>query len=217
MYKFTLLQYYHHKGSTIKYSERTSDGEYNTLLYDSGVVNEEFKPSYLLMTGLFQTLFVGALQKHLTPPTYQREIIKLADGGQIALDSINFQSNSRGIIVLIPGIGGDGNCIYSINAVKMALKNNYALVVVNHRGLGNVKLLTPVTYHGGSNFDTKEAITHIQKKHPGMLIYGIGISLGANILSKYLGDEGEESVLAGAALVCSPLDPMESSRYSEKS
>lgn len=90
------------------------------------------------------------------------------------------------------------------------------MIVINHRGLNNTKLLTPITYHGGSSFDTKAALAYIQKKYPGQLLYGISFSLGSNILGRYLGEEGENSVLSGAVCVCCPFNSFEASINSEK-
>mmetsp|Transcript_23268 Transcript_23268/g.26676 ORF Transcript_23268/g.26676 Transcript_23268/m.26676 type:complete len:114 (+) Transcript_23268:357-698(+) len=109
--------------------------------------------------------------------------------------------NAKGIVIIVPGICEDGNAPYVINSVKASLENGYSAVVVNHRGCAQTKLLTPTTYHGGSSFDTKHAIEFIQNKFPETPLYGISFSLGSNILTRYLGEEGENSKLSGAVVV----------------
>ena len=114
---------------------------------------------------------------------------------------------------MLPGICGDGLSAYCINVARSCIKENYGCIIINHRGCADTKLLTPITYHGGSSFDAKEAFTYIQEKYPDLPLYSIGISLGANILGKYLGDEAENSFIQGAALICSPLNPFESIKF----
>jgi len=37
-------------------------------------------------------------------------------------------------------------------------------------------------------------------------MYAVGFSLGANLLTKYLGEEGEKCFLVGASVVSNPWD-----------
>lgn len=187
----------------------------NTLMTDSGLVVENFKPSYFVLSGVAQTVYAGLAR--LPTPDYNREILKLSDGGQLCLQSIVHSTTSKGVIVIVPGLCGDGSCAYIVNTVNKAVENDYNVYVVNHRGLCDTKLLTPLTYHGGSSFDVKEAINYIESKHPQVPLYGISFSLGSNMLGRYLGQEGENSKLSGAICVCCPFNSLEASAFSEKS
>ena len=54
----------------------------------------------------------------------------------------------------------------------------------------NNKLLD--IYHGAHSLnDIKEAVDFIQNKYPNSKIYGVGISIGANFLTNYVGTERE--------------------------
>lgn len=198
----------------LKYRELWENGLANNLLIDAGLLVENFKPSYCLLSGTSQTLFAGIAR--WDAPDYTKEILRLPDGGQIALQSI-VHPNSKGIIVVVPGICGDGFAAYIVNTVNKAVENGYSVVVVNHRGLCETKLLTPHTYHGGSSNDTKAAIDYINSKFPDQPLYGISFSLGSNILGRYLGEQGEQSKLSGAIWICCPFNSLEASSYSERS
>jgi len=50
----------------------------------------------------------------------------------------------------------------------------------------------------------KSALEFIKKKNPEEDIFCIGFSLGANIMTKYLGEEGENSIIKAAMGVCNP-------------
>jgi predicted alpha/beta-fold hydrolase len=191
------------------------DGTENTVLFDSGVIHEVFKPSYLVLSGLAQTLYNGVLNSPI--PRYEKELIKLPDGGQLALQSIILSQESKGVVIIVPGICGSGDDHYIVNTVNKAIENGYSTYVINHRGLCDTELLTPLTYHGGSHFDTKVAIDYIQLLHPDKPLYGVSYSLGSNVLTNYLGIEGHNSKLSGAVVVSCPFHSLEASHYSEKS
>jgi len=74
----------------------------NSILVDSGVISDNFKPSYMLLSGIAQTIYAGVVSLPLPP--YTREIISLPDGGQVSLQSIMLGAESKGIITIIPGI-----------------------------------------------------------------------------------------------------------------
>lgn len=46
----------------------------------------------------------------------------------------------------------------------------------------------------------------LREKYPNALLFGVGWSLGANILLRYLAEEGSEAPLAGAVSLCNPFN-----------
>jgi predicted alpha/beta-fold hydrolase len=46
----------------------------------------------------------------------------------------------------------------------------------------------------------------VHEKYPQAPLFTIGTSIGANILVKYLGEEGAATPVGAAAAVCSPWD-----------
>ena len=78
---------------------------------------------------------------------YNREILQLSDGGEIALDWIIHPSDKekkenvkQQIILLFPGINGDGTKLYAFSMQEECIKNGFDLVIVNWRGMGGVPL-----------------------------------------------------------------------------
>ena len=206
--KYSSLLYRSMEDPIVKYKQFLDDNTtLNTLLHDSGALTESYKPPYLFISGLIHTVFAGSIT--LKKPDYEEEILKMRDGGQIKLQSLNMNNQVKGIVAVIPGVSGDGLSTYSINIARSCKEQNYGCIIINHRGCADTRLLTPLTYHGGSSFDAKDAFAYIQEKYPNLPLYSIGVSLGANILGKYLGDEAENSCLQGAVLICSPLIPKE--------
>lgn len=92
--------------------------------------------------------------------------------------------------------------------IKMAMSKGYKCVVINYRGSCGLKLTSPTLYGSASWKDYKEPIDHIYNKYctgqDGYLkrnIYGYGVSLGAQVVTLYLVNEGKNAVLSGALIL----------------
>jgi predicted alpha/beta-fold hydrolase len=65
----------------------------------------------------------------------------------------------------------------------------------------------PKTFHAGLTADTKEVMDAIYRRHGATSqVIAVGFSLGANILAKYLGEEGSRAKVDGAVLLSNPWD-----------
>ncbi|MQL87972.1 hypothetical protein Taro_020537 [Colocasia esculenta] len=117
---------------------------------------------------------------------------------------------------------------YIKHLVYNIAKQGWNVVVSNHRGLGGVsitvgfivlmslhvyRLISSVIfvqsdrfYNAGWTEDIRKVINHLHLEYPKAPLFAIGTSIGANMLVKYLGEEGDGTPVAGAASICSPWD-----------
>jgi len=66
-----------------------------------------------------------------------------------------------------------------------------------------VPVTSPLFYSAAHTNDTRQALRYIAHLYPDAPILGIGFSLGANALIRYLAEEGELSrIHAACALAC---------------
>ena len=66
-----------------------------------------------------------------------------------------------------------------------------------------VPLTSQLLYSAGHTDDTRQALMYITHLYPNAPLLGLGFSLGANVLTRYLGEEGEQSRISSAcALAC---------------
>lgn len=64
-------------------------------------------------------------------------------------------------------------------------------------------MTTPLFYSAGHTDDTRQALMYVAQKYPKAPLLGLGFSLGANVLTRYLAEEGTQTRLrAGCALAC---------------
>ncbi|XP_037407553.1 phospholipase ABHD3-like isoform X1 [Triticum dicoccoides] len=170
-----------------------------------------------------QTLFLGI---HGRPPsfTYKRQLYTVRDGGTIALDwllafdledadEIISKDSSTPLLVVVPGLTSDSDAAYAKHLVHSMATKGWNVVVSNHRGLGGVSITSDCLYNGGWTEDVREVINYLHRKYPKAPMFCVGTSIGANILVKYLGEEGESTPLAGAASICSPWDLVVCDRF----
>jgi predicted alpha/beta-fold hydrolase len=87
-------------------------------------------------------------------------------------------------------------------------KFGYNSVVMNYRGCAGTAVVTPQLYSGGFTEDVRECIKHILKRDPALILAGVGFSLGANIMTKYCGEEATNCPLIACISVCNPYDLM---------
>jgi predicted alpha/beta-fold hydrolase len=80
---------------------------------------------------------------------------------------------------------------YIRNIMSHLRKNGYRPICLNARGTGNNVLKTPVPFNCAKTNDCRTVIRHLHIKYPKAPILAIGYSLGANILTKYLSEEGK--------------------------
>lgn len=61
--------------------------------------------------------------------------------------------------------------------------------------------------------DVRTVVNYVHKENPRAPLFLIGTSIGANVLIKYLGEDGENIPVAGAVAVCSPWDLLIGDRF----
>ncbi|KAJ2620603.1 hypothetical protein GGI26_004835 [Coemansia sp. RSA 1358] len=80
------------------------------------------------------------------------------------------------------------------------------VVVVQSRGCSGFKLTSYLPFHCGSTDDYREVINDLCKRFPKSPLLGLSFSMGANIMAKYIGEEGDACPLAAGVIVGNPYD-----------
>ncbi|GER54964.1 alpha/beta hydrolase domain containing protein 1 [Striga asiatica] len=159
---------------------------------------------------------------------YRRQIFMTSDGGTLALDWVKNanakkqdyhvndavqQDDKNPLIIVVPGLTSDSNSPYINHLAFNMAKHGWNVVVSNHRGLGGVPITSDNFYNGGWTEDVRKVIDHLHRQYPEAPLFVVGTSIGANILVKYLGEDGVKAPIIGAAAICSPWDLLICDRF----
>ncbi|MCJ1337040.1 hypothetical protein MMC09_002319 [Bachmanniomyces sp. S44760] len=111
--------------------------------------------------------------------------------------------DSKPMLVTLHGLSGGSHEIYLRHCLKPLLDSGeWEACVVNSRGCARSQITSSVLYNARATWDVRQTVKWLRGTFPNRPLFGIGFSLGANILTNYLGEEGSGCLLK-AAVICS--------------
>ncbi|KAM7507641.1 hypothetical protein LguiA_018094 [Lonicera macranthoides] len=215
------------RGSKVSLTYNSCSEIYQGVVSKCRILHGRYLATPWLASPHIQTTFLNFFGR---PPvfSYRRKLFHASDGGTFALDwlmssdvlgdsvyknNVLSRSDTTPIVVVIPGLTSDSASPYMKHLVFNTAKRGWNVVVSNHRGLGGVSVTSDCFYNAGWTEDTRDVINYLHLEYPNAPLFAIGTSIGANILVKYLGEDGENVPIAGAAAVFSPWDLLIGDRF----
>ena len=167
---------------------------------------KKFKPAFGLKNRHFQTLY-SALFRRAEPLHVEIETYTLEDGDFLECHWSNKPTldSNRPIVILFHGLAGSGKSPYIVGVMKELEKNGFASVIMHFRGCSGKENRLPRSYHSGDSGDALSWITALASRFPNSKLFGVGYSLGGNMLLKLLGEKADKSPLTAAVSVSAPL------------
>ncbi len=139
-------------------------------------------------------------------PNYIRERIDIPDGDFMDLDWVNPNVIDAPTFVLFHGLEGNSKSHYAKRIMYYLEQFGWRGVVAHFRGCSEEINRLPRAYHAGDTLDLEWVLGEIKIRTPHKL-FAAGVSLGGNILLKYLGEKGINQNLLDAAMAISvPFD-----------
>ncbi|KAJ5699639.1 hypothetical protein N7536_002652 [Penicillium majusculum] len=113
--------------------------------------------------------------------------------------------DTKPMLVLLHGLSGGSHEVYLREVLAPLVKDGaWEACVVNSRGCAETNISTGVLYNARATWDVRQSVKWLRKQFPNRPLFGIGFSLGANILTNYLGEEGDACQLKAAVICASP-------------
>ncbi|KAI5849559.1 Alpha/Beta hydrolase protein [Morchella snyderi] len=108
------------------------------------------------------------------------------------------------MLVALHGLSGGSHEVYlrAVLAPLLAGDSTWAACVVNARGCAKSTITTKQLFNARFTQDLRVTVAYLREAFPNRPLYVVGFSLGANILTNYLAEEGDKCVFK-AAVVCS--------------
>lgn len=166
------------------------------------VIQSTYKAPYFFRKGFVSTVYSG-LFRRVNGVTQERERLELTDGDFIDLDWSFAKEKSNKVIILLHGLEGNAQRPYMIGTAKLFNTNGIDAVSVNFRGCSGEPNRKYNSYHSGATDDLHEIIQHTIHNKGYSDIYIKGISLGGNVILKYLGERDEVPSQIKAAIAVS--------------
>lgn len=173
-----------------------------------------YHPAWWVRGGHAQTLWAKFFRRTALPPT-KLERWTTPDGDFIELHRVDGTTPDAPRLFFLHGLEGTVDSHYVAGFFSEAMKRGWAADLLVFRGCGREPNLAPRFYHSGDTGDLAFALERITRESPDSPIVLAGVSLGGNVLLKYLGERGVgvPRQIVAAAAVSVPFDLERGARY----
>ncbi|HAM40465.1 MAG TPA: alpha/beta hydrolase [Candidatus Omnitrophica bacterium] len=175
-----------------------------------------FRPAWWCRGRHAQTLW-GALV-HPTPPVpLTRERWETPDGDFLDIDRAEGTARAPALIVL-HGLEGSSRSKPVLGLMAAAHRVGWEAVGINFRSCSGEPNRLRRAYHGGDSEELGWVIDRMTAEHPTRAMGCVGVSLGGNVLLKYLGERGAQvpQAVRAASAISTPFDLGIAVRYMER-
>ena len=173
----------------------------------------QFRPSHWFPGPHVQTLGARLIRSRVGGVQLSRERLTLPDGDFLDLDwasSVEGCSipSDGSLVVVVHGLEGSSRSGYSKELYRALGKKGISTVGMNFRSCSGEINRSPRLYHSGETGDLAFVIGTLQERFPERRLGVVGVSLGGNVLLKYLGEVGDQarSFVQAAAVISVPFD-----------
>ncbi|RPB05810.1 AB-hydrolase YheT [Choiromyces venosus 120613-1] len=114
------------------------------------------------------------------------------------------------MVIALHGLSGGSHELYLRSVLAPLTRkveeggSGFAACAVNARGCALSKVTTGQLFNARFTEDLRQTVRYLQEAYPKRPLYAVGFSLGANILTNYIGEEGDKCVFKAVALCSSP-------------
>jgi predicted alpha/beta-fold hydrolase len=176
-------------------------------------MNRSFSPAWWLHGPHAQTLW-GKLFRTESAHETQIERLDTPDGDFLNIHHLEGPDEAP-LLVLLHGLEGSVRSHYIQGLLTEARQRQWRAAVMVFRSCGGELNRGRRFYHSGETSDLNFIVQHLETRFPESPLLLTGVSLGGNVLLKYLGEKsaGVSPRIKAAAAVSVPFDLARSSRY----
>ncbi len=172
----------------------------------------EFRPVWWLPGAHVQTVW-GTMTRSRRQVPFRRESVETPDGDDLFLDHLEGAAGSPRLLVL-HGLEGSSYSVYVQGLLAAARALGWRGVAVNFRSCARrpenlaawISNRRPRLYHSGETTDLDFVVRRLSREEPGVPLLAAGVSLGGNVLLKWLGENPGQTAVAAAAAISVPFD-----------
>jgi hypothetical protein len=162
-----------------------------------------FKPAWWLPGAHLQTLFPYVFRKHRVAPLH-RERVELPDGDFIDIDW--GPACDGPLVLLLHGLEGSIRSHYAGGLMSSLGARGFQVALMNFRGCSGEPNRLPRSYHSGETGDVDTLVRLLHARSPHRRLLAVGVSLGGNVLLKWLGENPQQALVDRAVAVSVPFE-----------
>ena len=135
---------------------------------------------------------------------YRREQLELPDGDFIDIDWL--PGGNGPCLLLVHGLEGSSRSPYALGILNAIAAMGWRGAAMNLRGCSGRSNRLARAYHSGDTQDIGFVVDHMAKQCAGAPLLLTGISIGGNLVLKYLGESASRTPVQAAVAVSVPFD-----------
>lgn len=171
----------------------------------------EFAPAWFLPGPHFQTVW-GRIVRPRRLVQLRREAVTTPDGDELILDHLDGEGSLH--FVLMHGLEGSSQSVYMQGLIAVIARHDHSATAINFRSCARdpnsvmrmIPNRRPRLYHSGDTGDFDFVLRLLRERLPHRQFLAAGVSLGGNVLLKWLGENPGQTLLAAAATMSVPYD-----------
>jgi predicted alpha/beta-fold hydrolase len=163
-----------------------------------------YAPAWWLPGGHLQTLWGKFAAKTPLPPSIV-ERLKMPDGDHVELHTVGAPTVKRRLLML-HGLEGTINSHYVRRTLALAATQGWGATLMVFRGCGTTPNTARRFYHSGETTDLDRVFQTLHARWPAAAWHVMGVSLGGNVMLKWLGEGGDKGRVRSAVAVSVPFD-----------
>jgi uncharacterized protein len=139
----------------------------------------------------------------------RRERVVTPDGDFVDLDWLAAPATEAApLLLLLHGLEGDNRSHYVRGMLELAREAHWRALVLNFRSCSGEPNRLPRFYHSGDTDDLDHVVRLLLAREPDVRLAAVGVSLGGNVLLKWLGEQGDAApaALRATVAISTPFD-----------
>ncbi len=176
------------------------------------ITSSQFQPPWWLRNRHLQTLYPALFRKVALVKT-RTEQFELPDGDFLDLVwTANDAEKNSPLVIVLHGLEGSIDSPYARGLLNLVARKQWTGVLMQFRGCSGRHNRLDRSYHSGDTGDIHTVITGLKQRYPDRPLVAVGISLGGNVLLKYLGEQNDNALLDAAMAISVPFDLADGAR-----
>jgi predicted alpha/beta-fold hydrolase len=181
---------------------------------------DTYTPAWWVPGAHLQTLW-GKLVRRPPQVTTRAERWTTPDGDTLEIRRLDAPAGAPADVprlLILHGLEGTIRSHYILGLLDQAQRRGWAADVLIFRGCNGELPRAPRFYHSGETTDLDFVVGRLIHEGPRQPLVAVGVSLGGNVLLKWLGEQGDDAPvqLRSAAAVSVPYDLERGSRQIER-